>query len=162
DAPIERPPTPEEREDFARLVELLAGVYRPYLGDQLRDVAKASEVSEELLDGKLDCFADEDAMAALFERLASTEAARYLPGEAAFKRSSAPPAFARCRCLRLCGIRFGCCLARSRPLLDVLRCVIWYCRCIRLCFQPLRCELTAPEGCTVEEPGLLPDVSPIA
>ena len=47
--------------------------------------------------------------------------------------------------------RFGCCLARARNFVEVLRCLAFFRRCLRQCFVPLHCQLTAPTGCTEEE-----------
>ncbi len=162
DAPIERPLNDAEREDFASLLRALAGAYKPYLTDQLATVEFPLGLPDEIIGGKIDCQEGEEEAAAVFERLLSVDVAPALLGRKAFEEHRNDPSFWFCRCWCLCAIRFGCCLARARTLLDVLRCLRFYRRCLRECFQPLRCEITAPTECAVEQYGLLPSVSPIA
>ena len=78
-------------------------------------------------------------------------------GKKAFAEHSREQNFWFCRCWCLCAICFGCCLARARTFIDVLWCLIYYFRCLADCFQPIRCDLTAPTGCTQEQEGLVPD-----
>src|SRR6266511_1246140 len=162
DAPIERPLNDAEREDFASLLRALAGAYKPYLTDQLATVEFPLGLPDEIIGGKIDCQEGEEEAAAVFERLLSVDVAPALLGRKAFEEHRNDPSFWFCRCWCLCAIRFGCCLARARTLLDVLRCLRFYRRCLRECFQPLRCVITAPTECAVEQYGLLPSVSPIA
>src|SRR5262249_30866196 len=108
-------------------------------------------VGEESKEGKIDCSGGEEEAAAVFERLLTVEAVQALLGDAAFKAEAAEPWFWFCRCWCLCAIRFGCCLARARNLLDVYKCLRLYWRCLRECFRPLTCQLTGPDGCVPEE-----------
>jgi hypothetical protein len=155
-APIGRPLTGEEREDFQTLVQALAGAYKPYLTDQLATVEFPAGLPDEVLAGRLDCFEGEEASAAIFDRLLTVDVAPALLGREAFATHSRDPSFWFCRCWCLCAIRFGCCLARARSLFDVVRCLRSFRRCLRECFRPLRCDLTAPTGCAEEELGLIP------
>lgn len=143
--------TDVERKDLATLVDALAKAYRPYLTDQLATVDFTAGLPAALDGGEVDCHEGEEEAAAVFERLLTVETAQALLGAAAFKEHSAQPWFWFCRCWCLCAIRFGCCLARARNLVDVLRCLRFYWRCIRECFRPLTCALTGPDGCVAEE-----------
>src|SRR6516225_3802559 len=149
--PVSTPPTEEERQDFQTLVRALATAYKPYLTDQLASVEFPAGIPDEVIAGKIDCLEGEEQAAAIFERLLTIETAPALLGKKAFEEHRQHPSFWFCRCWCLCAIRFGCCLAGARSFLDVLRCLIFYRRCLRDCFQPPRCELTAPTGCTEEE-----------
>jgi hypothetical protein len=148
--PVSHPPTAEEREDFQVLVKALASAYKPYLTDQLASVEFPTGIPDEVLDGKIDCLEGEEEAAAIFERLLTAETAPALLGRKAFETHSKDRSFWFCRCWCLCAIRFGCCLARARNFIDVLRCLIFYRRCLRNCFGPLTCNLTAPQGCVEE------------
>jgi hypothetical protein len=151
-APVGRPLTAEERADFSALVQSLAGAYKPYLTDQLASIEFSSGLPDQVLSGALDCTEGEDAAAAIFERLLNLDTARALLGKEAFEAHQKDAFFWFCRCWCLCAIRFGCCLARARTLLDVVRCLVFYRRCLRECFTPIRCQLTQPTGCVEEEP----------
>jgi len=150
-APIGRPLTAEERADFATLVQSLAGAYKPYLTDQLATIEFSGALPDQVLSGALDCSEGEDAAAAIFERLLTLDTAPALLGKEAFEAHRQDPFFWFCRCWCLCAIRFGCCLSRARNLLDVVRCLVYYRRCLRECFTPIRCELRQPTGCVEEE-----------
>ena len=150
--PVADPPTPEQRKDFQTLVQALAGAYKPYLTDQLATVEFPAGVPDELLAGKIDCHEGTDAAAEVFDRLLSVETAPALLGQEIFAKHVQEPWFWFCRCWCLCAIRFGCCLARARNLIDLFRCLQGYQRCLRECFRPLTCTLTDPTGCVAEEP----------
>jgi len=149
--PVSDPPTEEQRRDFEVLVKILAEAFKPYLTDQLATVEFPEGVPDEVISGKIDCFIDERDACIIFERLLTTEAARALLGEAAFKEHSQQKFFWFCRCWCLCGLCFGCCLARARTLREIVYCLLYYWRCLRDCFRPLSCELTGPTGCIAEE-----------
>ncbi|OGC02582.1 MAG: hypothetical protein A3G35_01090 [candidate division NC10 bacterium RIFCSPLOWO2_12_FULL_66_18] len=149
--PVGSPPTAEQRQDFRTLVQALAGAYKPYLTDQLATVEFPAGIPDEVLTGKIDCFEGEEEATAVFERFLTVETAPALLGKEAFAAHSKEPFFWFCRCWCLCAIRFGCCLARARSFIEVLRCLLFYRRCLRECFRPLRCEITKPTGCTEEE-----------
>lgn len=151
DAPVSNPPTEEEQRDFRTLVEALAAAYKPYLTDQLASVEFPAGIPEEVIAGKIDCFEGQGEACAIFERLLTPEAMAALLGRAAFERQRQNPNFWICRCWCLCSICFGCCLARSRSLVDVVWCLVYYFRCLVNCFQPLTCGLTAPSGCVQEQ-----------
>jgi hypothetical protein len=140
-----------ERQDLATLVDALAKAYRPYLADEQATVDFTAGLPQDLDDGAVDCETGEDETAAIFERLMSDRTTQALLGAAAFKAESTRPWFSFCRCWCLCSIRFGCCLARARSLVDVLKCLRFYWSCLRECFRPLTCALTGPEGCVPEE-----------
>lgn len=159
DMPVATPPTDEQRRDFQTLVHALAAAYKPYLTDQLATVEFASGLPDEVLAGKLDCFEGEADAAAIFERFLTLDIAPALLGRKAFETHAKDPFFWFCRCWCLCAIRFGCCLARARNLVEVLWCLVYYFRCLRECFQPIHCGLTSPTGCA-EEQSNLPTLSP--
>lgn len=142
--PVSVPPTPEEHQDFQTLVQALAGAYKPYLTDQLASVEFPAGIPDEVLTGKIDCFEGEDELAAVFERLFTRETAQALLGKAAYDTHSKLPWFWFCRCWCLCAIRFGCCMARARNMADVARCLKFYRRCLKNCFQPLTCDIIKP------------------
>ncbi len=150
--PVSSPPTPEQRQDFQTLVQALAGAYKPYLTDQLATVEFPAGIPDEVFTGKIDCLEGEAEAAAVFERLLTVETAQALLGKEVFAAHSKEPWFWFCRCWCLCAIRFGCCLARARGLIGVLRCLVFFRRCLRDCFRPLTCDLTAPTGCAEEKP----------
>jgi hypothetical protein len=152
--PVGSPPTAEEREDFQVLVRALASAYKPYLTDQLASVEFPSGIPDEVLSGTIDCFEGEQEVAAVLDRFLTVETAPALLGKKAFETHSKEPSFWFCRCWCLCAIRFGCCLASAKSFVDVLRCLLFYRGCLRECFQPIRCDLTAPTGCAEEKPGL--------
>ena len=149
--PISSPPTSEQRQDFQTLIKALAGAYKPYLTDQLAAVEFPDGIPNEVLAGKIDCFEGGDDAAAIFERLLTVDTAPALLGKTAFEAHRQDPFFWLCRCWCLCAIRFGCCLARARNFVDLLRCLVFYRRCLRECFRPLTCELTDPRDCVEEQ-----------
>ena len=143
--------TEAERKDLALLVNALAKAYRPYLADELATVDFTAGLPHDLDGGTVDCETGEDETAEIFERLMTVETAQALLGAAAFKERSAQPWFWFCRCWCLCSLRFGCCLARARSLIDVVKCLRFYWACVRECFRPLTCALTGPDGCVPEQ-----------
>ena len=151
--PVSDPPTAEQRRDFETLVKVLAEAFKPYLSDQLASVEFPAGVPDEVIAGAIDCFTDEQDACAIFERLLTTEAARALFGEAAFKEYSQQQSFWLCRCWCLCSICFGCCLARARNIQQIVRCYESYLRCLVDCFKPLTCAITQPAAgdCAVEQ-----------
>lgn len=151
-APVSSPLTPSERADFQTLVKAATAAFKPYLTDQLATVEFPLGLPDEVTGGKIDCFEGEESAAAIFERLLTAEVAPALLGQKAFDEHSHSPHFWFCRCWCLCAIRFGCCLARAHSLIEVLRCLRFYRRCLRECFHPPRCELIAPHGCAEEKP----------
>lgn len=152
--PVSDPPTAEQRRDFDTLVRILAESFKPYLTDQLASVEYPAGVPEEIISGQIDCFTDNQEACVIFERLLTTEAARALLGEAAFKQHSEQKFFWFCRCWCLCALCFGCCLARARTVQQIVLCLYGYVLCLRDCFRPLTCDLTDPQGC-VDETGNL-------
>jgi hypothetical protein len=140
-----------ERRDLTLLVTALAKAYRPYVADQLATLDFTAGLPEAIDAGGIDCTEGEQEAAEVFERLLTEETAEALLGAEAFKRHRQEPWFWFCRCWCLCAIRFGCCLARARSLVDVYRCLKAYWRCLRECFRPLTCALTGPQGCVAEE-----------
>lgn len=155
--PVANPPTEQQRQDFQTLISALAAAYKPYLTDQLASVEFPAGIPDEVISGQINCFEGLQDPCAIFERFLTGEAAQALLGKDAFAAHSKDPNFWFCRCWCLCAICFGCCLARARTFVDVLWCLVYYFRCLGECFQPLRCQLTAPTGCTQEQPGLVPD-----
>lgn len=153
--PVASPPTEAQRADFRTLVEALATAYKPYLTDQLASVEFPAGIPDEVISGTIDCFEGESEPCLIFERLLAPGVAQALLGKDAFAAHSKDPNFWFCRCWCLCAICFGCCLARARSLVDVVWCLVNLFRCLGDCFQPIRCDLTAPTGCTEEQPGLV-------
>jgi hypothetical protein len=119
-----------------------------------RRIAYPTGIPEEVLDGRIDCLEGLEDTDAVFERLLSPAAAEALLGRAAFAEHHGQAAFWHCRCWCPCLIRFGCCLARARNLVDLFRCLEFLFRCLNDCIQPIRCDITAPSGCAEEIPGL--------
>ena len=140
-----------DRRDLQVLVDALAKAYKPYLADELATVDFTAGLPQDIDAGAVDCEAGEDETAAIFERLMTVETVQALLGAAAFKQMSVQRWFWFCRCWCLCSIRFGCCLARARSLIDVVHCLRFYWACVRDCFRPLTCALTGPDGCVPEE-----------
>jgi hypothetical protein len=143
-APVGRALTAEEHADFQTLVRALADAYKPYLTDQLATVEFPTGLPDEVISGTIDCFEGEDEAAAVLERFLTAETAPALLGKEAFAAHSQEQAFWFCRCWCLCAIRFGCCLARARTFLDVVRCLRGFRRCLRDCFRPLVCDIAKP------------------
>ncbi len=150
--PVADHPSIEQKHDFQILVQALAKAYKPFLTDQLATVEFSAGVPEEIFDGEVDCFSGLDETDAIFDQILTTETAPALLGQAEFEAHQKEPFFWFCRCWCLCSIRLGCCLGRAKNLFDVIRCLVNYLQCLRDCFQPLRCELLKPTGCTEEEP----------
>jgi hypothetical protein len=146
--------SPEDLHDFQVLVQELARAYKPYLTDQLATVEFPLGLPDEVLKGKIDCFEGEEEGGAVFERFLTVDSVQALLGKDAFAAHSGDPFFWFCRCWCLCAIRFGCCLARSHFLMDIVYCLLFYRRCLRECFGPIVCELTDPKGCVAEEANL--------
>ena len=142
--PVSSPPTAGEREDFQVLVKALAAAYKPYLTDQLASVEFPGGISDEVLSGKIDCFEGEEEVAGVFDRFLTVETAPALLGKEAFEKHSKESSFWFCRCWCLCAIRFGCCLARAHNFIEVLRCLLFYRRCLSDCFRPLVCQISRP------------------
>lgn len=142
--PVSNPWTDDERQDFQTLVKALADAYRPYLSTELSSVDFPLGLPNELESGQIDCFEGSESAAAIFERMLTVDTASALLGKAAFAEHARDPFFRFCRCWCLCSIRFGCCLARARNLVDVLRCLGYYFRCVRSCFRPLMAEIDTP------------------
>ncbi len=161
DTPVHSPLTEEERKDFQTLVDALAGAYKPYLTDQLATVEFPGGIPDDVLSGKIDCFEGEDEAAAVFERFLTMDAAPALLGRTTFDAHSKEPFFRFCRCWCLCAIRFGCCLARARGFLDVLRCLLFYRRCLRDCFRPLVCQIIRPGLNSCAEATFVASCSPL-
>jgi hypothetical protein len=143
-APDDRPLNEEERQDLAILVRAFAEAYRPYLTDQLATVEFPDGLPDEVLEGEIDCFEGEEDVAAIFERALTIEAVSALLGRETFEKHRQEPYFWFCRCWCLCAIRFGCCLARAKSMLDLLYCLLFFWRCIRECFRPLVCDIIKP------------------
>jgi hypothetical protein len=152
--PVHEPATAEERRDLEILVAALGDAYKPYLNEELSSIAASQGLSDEILAHKVDCDEGDHQTGAIFERLLSPEASRALLGSAAIEKHRQDPFFAFCRCWCICAMRFGCCLARARTLVDVYRCLKYYFTCLRECFRPLYCELDKPTGCVADEPNL--------
>ena len=136
--------TADQAQDFRTLVQALARAYRPYLTDQIAGIDFPVGIPDEVIAGKIDCHEGEEDAAAIFERLLTLETAPALLGREAFNAHLREPFFRFCRCWCLCAIRFGCCLARSRSFLDVLRCLLAYFQCLQNCFRPLIGEIDTP------------------
>ncbi|MFZ5896344.1 MAG: hypothetical protein ACOY0T_35140 [Myxococcota bacterium] len=151
-APVHQPLLAEEREDFTRLVRALSEAYRPALADDLAHVEAFAEVAAAVLDDRIDCHVAARRPCALFERVLTFDTAHALLGREAFEKHQQEPFFWFCRCLCLCALCFGCCLARARTLKQRLRCLREFHACLRHCFRPLSCGIDAPvNGSCAEE-----------
>ena len=150
-APVSNPPTAEQRQDFSTLVRALASAYKPYLTDQLASVEFLSGLPDEILSGKIDCHEGQEDAAEIFQRLLTVDTASALLGKAAFDAHRQDPFFWYCRCWCLCGIRFGCCLAKARNFVEFLWCLVYFFRCLKDCARPIICEITNPHDCVEEE-----------
>lgn len=160
--PVSNPLTAEERNDLQTLVALAAQAYKPYLTDQLSTVEYPSRIPEGVLDGSIDCFDGEGASVAVIERLLTPEAAQALVGREVFERESKAPFFGFCRCWCLCAIRLGCCLAGAKNLVDVVRCLVFFRRCLVQCLRPLVCAITTPAEGECVEAGFVAACAPLA
>ncbi|HML79340.1 hypothetical protein [Geobacter sulfurreducens] len=149
--PTGRQPTPEERADFRKLTAGFAEVFRPWLEQEAKAMDHSTELADGAVSGQVDCHSGGDAAEALFEKFLTVDNARLLMGAELFEKLSKDPRFWLCRCWCICAFRFGWCLGRSRSLIELVRCLVAYFRCLRRCFQPLVCELTDPTGCVAEE-----------
>jgi hypothetical protein len=144
--------TREDREDFEKLSAAMGAEYRQWLQDELlkADLDRGGLGDE--LERRPDCCRDDRFTAALFDRLATPEAAAALLGRKAFAEHASNPYFWLCRCWCQAAIRLGCCLACARTRRDYLRCIREYQGTLRGCLGPLRCELRGPFGCYEEQP----------
>jgi hypothetical protein len=149
-AAIANPPTEAQRRDFQLLVEALAKAYKPYLTDQLAGVEFPTGIPDEVLAGEINSKEGEEDVCEIFERLLTGEATQALLGREAFAVSSRDPNFWFCRCWCLAAACFGCCLARSRNIDEVIECLEAYFRSIENCLRPLTCNLSGPQGCVAE------------
>src|SRR5215471_6982914 len=102
--PVSDPPTADQRRDFDTLVKVLAEAFKPYLTDQLATVEFPAGIPDGVISGEIDCFTDDQDACAIFDRLLTTEAARALLGDAAFKQHSEQRSFWFCRCWCLCSL----------------------------------------------------------
>src|SRR5436305_1611334 len=109
-------------DDYQFVLNGSLGAYQPIMDEEIKGNACPEGIPDEVIEGKIDCNEGEEDAAAIFERLLTLETAPALLGREAFAAHSRDPFFRFCRCWCLCAIRFGCCLARARSLLDVLRC----------------------------------------
>ncbi|MEO1222607.1 MAG: hypothetical protein AAFX92_00135 [Pseudomonadota bacterium] len=150
-APDDRPLTADEREDFNVLVRGLADVYKPFLEGQRQSTEASADVAAAVIEGEIDCREGIAEANAIFNRFLTVDRAPALFGKQVFEEHQQAPHFWFCRCWCLCAIKFGWCLAGAKSILDVVRCLIAYLRCIRDCFQPLVCGLQTPEGCVEED-----------
>lgn len=154
--PVEKPGAPvaltaEEAADLKVVIQGFAQAFRPYLEDQIASADLNLGLPDDLVSGKLDCNEGDEETAAMVARfLGNQEVLEALVGKAVFVEYRQNPVFWYCRCWCLCSIAFGCCLARARNLIGVVRCLKWYRACLRRCFQPLTCDLSEPQGCVDE------------
>jgi len=146
--PVSNPPTAAEKKDFSTLIRILAKAYAPFVQDQIKDLEYPVDIPAEIESGQIDCHADDDAAATVFERLLTPEAAAALFGSAALGQHGREPIFRACRCYCICALEFGCCLARTRTLREALNCLIDFFVCLRKCFQSLIAVIDPPPSCS--------------
>lgn len=144
--------SPQERKEFEALAELLGQTYGAWLKEEEVKVELDRGGPDDLLSGRVDCCRDNAFAAALFDRLATREAAEALLGREAFASHTRNPWFWLCRCWCRAAIRFGCCLACARTREEQRRCFVEYQEALNDCLGPPRCELTGPTGCFEERP----------
>jgi len=157
--PVSNPPTADERRDFVTLVRALSEAYRPFAAEDIDGAERFESVANAVLDGQIDCHVDDRSPCLLFEQVLTMETAQALLGTKAFEVHSKDPFFWFCRCLCLCAICFGCCVARHRNAADLRRCVRDFLRCLDDCFKPLSCDITKPSAGTCVEEKEFPTVS---
>jgi hypothetical protein len=149
--PVSSPYTAEERKDFQVLVEAFAAAYKPFATEELA-VTEDTGISAAVLDGKIDCYEDDEKADAVFQRFLNMDIAPALLGTKAFDQHRGDSFLSFCRCWCLCAIRFGCCLARAKTIFDVWRCLVFFFQCLVDCFHPLTCAITKPaDGSCAEE-----------
>lgn len=144
--------TGAEREDFRALAALLGQTYTAWLKEEALKVELDRGAVDEVLAGRADCCRDNAFTTALFDRLASNEAAEALLGREAFAGHARNPWFWLCRCWCRAAIRFGCCMACARTREEMRRCLADYQHSLEDCLGPLRCHLDNPSGCFEEQP----------
>ena len=141
-----------DRREFEQLAKLFRDTYGRWLRGELAQVELEHGGSDDLAAGRVDCCRDDAFSAALFDRLATSEAAMALIGRDAFVQASRHPYFWLCRCWCQAALRLGCCMACARTREELEECYREYRERLRWCVRPLHCELTGPTGCVAEEP----------
>ncbi len=138
--------------DFERLSRLLGETYARWLRDELAQVELGSGLDQEVLSGRLECCRSNAFTRALFEALATQEAATALLGRQGLERHAKHPFFWLCRCWCQAALRLGCCMACARTREETERCWEEYREALRRCTGPLKCEDVGPTGCVPDEP----------
>jgi hypothetical protein len=148
-----RQPGRAEREDFEKLSAVLGQQYGEWLRNELVlvDLDLDGE-QDDVLDPGRECCRDNAFTSALFDRLASPEAAAALLGGEAFEEHRRHPYFWLCRCWCQAAIRLGCCLACARTRREYLACIRDYQAALAGCLGPLHCRITGPRDCFEERP----------
>jgi hypothetical protein len=146
--PVSDPLTLDENRDFSTLVRILAKAYAPTLQDQVKVLDYPGDIPGEIESGQINCHTDDDAADSVFERLLSAEGSAALLGAKAYAQQSRSPIYRSCRCYCVCALDFGCCLGRSRTLVEALRCLEGFFDCVRRCFEPLIAEIDTPPACS--------------
>jgi hypothetical protein len=146
--PVSNPPTIAEKQDFSRLVRLLAVAYAPSVKGELKDLEYPIDIPEEIIAGSVDCRADDDASGAIFERLLSPEFAAALFGQKSQVAVGNNPITRNCRCYCISALEFGCCLARAYTLRETVECLEAFFVRNQRCFNPLSAEIDAPPACS--------------
>ncbi len=146
--PVSVPPTIDEQRDFSTLVKILAVAYAPSIKDQVKDLEYPIDIPKEIVSGQIDCNIDNNAATSVFQRLCSPEASKALFGKS-FEQIGNNPTLARnCCCYCVAALEFGCCLGRSKTLLEALQCLEYFFINLRRCFQPLIAIIDTPPACS--------------
>ncbi len=143
--------TPQDQTDLEFLIEALAKAYQPFLTEQLQATAAPRELAARVIAGDINCEEGLAQTEQIFDHFFTPEIGPALYGKEAFERIRQSRHFWFCRCWCLCTLRFGFCLGRARSVLDLLRCLLAYWRCVRECFRPLTCKINQPTGCVEEQ-----------
>ncbi|HEX3437537.1 MAG TPA: hypothetical protein VHT24_12275 [Pseudacidobacterium sp.] len=146
--PVSNPPTIEEKRDFGTLVRILATAYAPTVKDQIKDLDYPVDIPQEIVSGQIECNVDNDAVSSVFEQLCSPQAATALFGSKAYNQIGTGPIQRNCCCYCVAALEFGCCLGRTKTLIEALECLEAFFLSLRRCFEPLIAIIDTPPACS--------------
>ena len=146
--PVSVPPTIAEQRDFSTLVKILASAYAPSIQDQVKDLEYPIDIPREVVSGQIDCDVDNDAATSVFQRLCSPDAAQALFGAKGAEQIGTGALARSCCCYCVAALEFGCCLGRTKTLVEALRCLEEFFLELRRCFQPLIAIIDTPPACS--------------
>ncbi len=146
--PVSIPPTVEEQRDFSTLVKILASAYAPSIKDQVKDLEYPIDIPQEIASGQIDCSVDNDAASSVFQRLCAPDAAAALFGSKVSEQIGQGPIWRNCCCYCVAALEFGCCLGRSKTLIEAFRCLKEFFLQLQRCFEPLIAIIDTPPACS--------------